>query len=388
MPSSPTRARQGISLMFFTNGILFSVLLPRYPELKSALSLSNTAFGLAVIAMPMGAILAAALSAPLMRRLGTRAVMTAGTALVALMVFLAGTSHTVWVFAGALLVAGFVDSIVDAAQNVQGVLVEQWMGKSVINSLHALWSLGATLGGLAGSWCAAQHIPLFWMLLVNGVIWSASAFFATPSGVVATDDDGHEPGAAGARTRAWKLLAPLVVLAICGTLIEEVANSWSALFMRTELSASAGLAGLGFTTMLGAQFIGRMAGDPMTDRWGRERVARLGGVVIAVGALVSIIAPSAVVALMGLALMGFGCATLVPAAFAAAARVPGLPHGTGVAVMGWLMRLGFLCTSPIIGLVSDQAGLRTALVVPLVAGVAAAGIAHWMRRALAPAPAV
>lgn len=373
--------------MFFTNGILYSVLLPRLPEIKSALGLTNTAFGFAVIAMPMGAILAAALSAPLMRALGTRMVMTVGTALVALMVFLAGTSHTVWVFAGALLLAGFVDSIVDAAQNVQGVLVEQWAGKSVINSLHALWSLGATLGGLVGAWCAAQHIPLFWMLLVNGIIWSAAAFVAgltsqTPSSVVATDDDGHEPGVAGASTRAWKLLAPLIVLAICGTLIEEVANSWSALFMKTELSASPGLAGLGFTTMLGAQFIGRMAGDPMTDRWGRELVARLGGVVIAVGALITIISPSAVVALLGFALMGFGCATLVPAAFAAAARVPGLPHGTGVAVMGWLMRLGFLATSPVIGVVSDHAGLRTALVVPLLAGVAAAAIAHWMRRAL------
>ena len=85
-------------------------------------------------------------------------------------------------------------------------------------------------------------------------------------------------------------------------------------------------------------------------------------------------------ALVGFGFMGLGCATLVPAAFAAAARVPGLPHGTGVAVMGWLMRIGFLITSPVIGLIADHAGLRWAMVVPLVAGLAATVIAHQMAR--------
>lgn len=81
--------------MFFTNGILFATLLPRYPEIKAALALSNTAFGLAVVAFPTGAILAAGLSAPLMRRVGTRWVMSVGTPLIALLVYLAGTSHVV-----------------------------------------------------------------------------------------------------------------------------------------------------------------------------------------------------------------------------------------------------------------------------------------------------
>lgn len=376
--------------MFFTNGILFATLLPRYPEVKAALGLTNTAFGLAVIAFPMGAILAAGLSAPLMRRVGTRWVMSVGTPGIALMVYFAGTAHVVWAFVACLLFAGLLDSIVDAAQNVQGVLVEQWLGRSMINSLHALWSLGATLGGVLGSASAAWHVLVGTMLLINGVVWSvvavlAGAFSQTPSSVVVRDVEAPNAAVGGTQHRAWRPLAPLVVLAICGTLMEEVANSWSALYMTGALGVGPGLAGLGFTVMLGCQFAGRLAGDPMTDRWGRESVARFGGLVIVAGAVLAQVATLPWVALVGFGFMGFGCATLVPAAFAAAARVPGLPHGTGVAVMGWLMRIGFLLTSPAIGLIADHAGLRWAMLVPVVAGVASTLIAHSMARGRAAA---
>ncbi|MCM3556553.1 hypothetical protein M3697_15815 [Janibacter melonis] len=79
----------------------------------------------------------------------------------------------------------------------------------------------------------------------------------------------------------------------------------------------------------------------------------------------------------------FGSATLVPAAFAAAGRVPGLPEGTGIAVLGWLMRIGFLVTSPAIGSVADLTSLRAGLLVPVVAGLVAAAVAHGQRRAQA-----
>lgn len=40
------------------------------------------------------------------------------------------------------------------------------------------------------------------------------------------------------------------------------------------------------------------------------------------------------------------------------------------------MRLGFLLTSPVIGWLSDATTLRTAMLVPVAAGLVAAGIAH------------
>ncbi|MEE1621686.1 MFS transporter [Zafaria sp. J156] len=408
-----TRARLGVSLMFFTNGVLFSALLPRLPEIKDAFGLSNAQFGLSVIAFPVGAILAAAWAAPLIRRFGAPLVVQAGSVLLAAAVACAGAGPTVWVFVAALVLGGTIDAIVDAAQNVHGVAVERWHGRSILNSLHAAWSIGAATGGLIGAVCAAQGVPIGTQMIVNGAVWALAAVYSgvlsripasvpgrTPDAAAAGAAGGAEkagsgvvpppgPGAARAGTgryAAARLLAPLVVLAICGILVEDVGNNWAVLFLHTETTAAPALAGLGLTVLISAQFVGRILGDPMTDRWGRGNVARFGGLLIAAGGLVVVFGPGPLGAMAGFALAGFGCATLVPAAFAAADAVPGLPAGTGIAMLGWLMRLGFLVTSPAIGLISDATSLRTAFLVLVAGGLGAAAIAHAkLRRPAVPA---
>ncbi|TCI99550.1 MFS transporter [Aeromicrobium sp. IC_218] len=378
--------------MFFTNGVLLSALLPRYPEIKDALDLSNTGFGLTVVAFPLGAIVSAALAGKAVRAFGTRTVTAVGSVLLAAGTATAGLSDVAWLFFAALFVAGALDAVVDAAQNVHGVAVERWLGRSAINSFHAVWSLGAATGGVIGAWAAAQDVPVGTQMVVNGVVWSlvalvASAISAVPDEHLHPVEETSDVTEARPRSHAWVLLAPLVLLAICGTLVEDVANNWVVLFLGTETSAPVGVAGLGLTVVLVSQFVGRLVGDPMTDRWGRAAVARTGGLVVAAGMVPVVLGAPYPVTMAGFALMGFGCATLVPAAFAAADGVPGLPAGTGIALLGWLMRLGFLLTSPVVGAFSDAVDLRTAMLLPLVGGLVAAVLAHRLRGSLSARPA-
>lgn len=74
MTASWTRARWGVALMFFTNGAVIAALLPRYPELKASLGLSNTAFGLLVACIAVGSLAASGLPGIIMRRVGPRRV--------------------------------------------------------------------------------------------------------------------------------------------------------------------------------------------------------------------------------------------------------------------------------------------------------------------------
>ncbi|MCW2856778.1 MAG: hypothetical protein JWR52_2393 [Marmoricola sp.] len=385
---SQRRSRIGVSLMFFSNGVLFSALLPRYPEFKAAFGLSNTQFGLVVIAFPAGALMAAGFGGLVIRRLGTLRTNGLGSVMFAASMALAGASHAVWLFAGALVVAGAADSVVDAAQNVQGVLLERWRGRSTINSFHAVWSAGAATGGAIGAGAVALGIAPSTQMLITSTVWAAVALAgcrqaAIPADVVHTLDarDVHHPrsGPPPGRRRAWVLLVPLVALAICGTSVEDIANNWATLYLHQVAGAPLALAGLGVSAVLLAQFVGRLAGDPMTDRWGRAEVATAGGLLIAAGALMVVLAPGYPLAFLGFALTGIGSATLVPAAFAAAGRIPHLRQGTGIAMLGWLMRLGFLFTSPSVGRLADLTSLRIALLLPVGAGLVAALVARSLR---------
>src|SRR5215831_12145345 len=65
------RARLGVSLLFIVNGALVANVLPRLPQIKAGLDLSNAELGLAVAAMPIGGLLAGGFAGVLIHRFGS-----------------------------------------------------------------------------------------------------------------------------------------------------------------------------------------------------------------------------------------------------------------------------------------------------------------------------
>lgn len=384
-PIRSSRPRAGVSLIFFTNGVLAAALLPRLPEIKRQFDLGDAQFGLTVAALPLGSLLAVSVAAPVIRRFGALRVAAAGSCALATAFASAGWSPSVWLFALSMAAAGLADAITDAAQNVHGVAVETWQGRSLINSFHAAWSLGAVSGGLIGAGAAALKVPIGWQLTVNGLLWAVVALSATSLARLPTRPALENPGSRHRRVptgvgAAAKVLLLLAVLAICGTLTEDFLTNWTVLFLNVETNASTRVAGLGVSVALFMQFVGRITGDQLTDRWGPQPVAAVGGGLISLGLVTVVLTENYLLALVGFGVVGLGSATLVPAAIAGADRLQGLKEGTGVAVLGWLMRVGFLSASPSIGGVSSATGLRTAVAIPLAAGMVATTVALLMWR--------
>jgi fucose permease len=115
--------------------------------------------------------------------------------------------------------------------------------------------------------------------------------------------------------------------------------------------------------------VGRLAGDRIVDRFGEVTVIRSGGLLIAggMGAGLAIGTPVAVIS--GFAVAGLGAAPLFPLMFNAAATVPGVPTGHGLAAIAWMGRVGFLVSPPLVGLIGDTFSLRRGLAVAPLAGV-------------------
>lgn len=413
------RARLAVALLFLTNGALISNLLPRYPAIKEALDLSNASFGLAVAAGPVGAIVAGLAASWLIRRFRSSRVAVVGTVVTAVVVLLAGLSPVGVLFAAALFVAGALDAIVDVAQNSHGLRVQRRYGRSILNSFHAIWSVGAVTGGLMGGAAAGLDVPIGVHLAISGVVFGVVAIVsyrlmlqgpepaseleeapATPTEGVASSstsapvpvagagsDDrtgaGDGTGAssgigseadAGARVRrsavklgTWGVLIALVLIAASGTVVEDAGNTWAALYLSGSLGAGVTVAALGFVALQGAQFVGRILGDRLVDRFGQRAVARVGGALVFVGMGQALAFPSVGTTILGFALAGFGVATLIPAAMHAADMLPGFRAGTGLTLVSWLMRLGFLAAPPLIGAVADASSLRVGLLlVPAV----------------------
>ncbi len=370
------RARGAVAALFLTNGAVFANIVPRYPEIKAALGLSNAAYGLAVAAFPVGAIVAGLAAAVLVRRFGSAKVAVAGTVLTSLALLAAGVAPTVLLFAASLFLGGAMDSITDVAQNAHGLRVQRRYRRSIINSFHAVWSIGAVLGGVMAAATITLDVPLGVHLTISAVVFSAVSVVALKYCLPGRDDDPEDervadsPNAVSRRVglRTVLVLVALVVIAVAGTVVEDSGSSWATLYL-TSLGAPAALAATGFIALVGAQFVGRLVGDRMVDRFGQRAVARAGGLVVVAGMGTALALPTVAGTILGFAAAGFGVATLVPAAMNQADELPGLRRGTGLTVVSWLMRLGFLLSPPVVGMIADATSLRAGMLVIPCAGL-------------------
>ncbi|MFC6083922.1 MFS transporter [Sphaerisporangium aureirubrum] len=391
--TTPTRqarlARAAVAALFLTNGAVFFNVVPRYPQIKADLGVSNAVFGTALAGFPIGALLAGLLAGAAIRRFRSARVAAFGIVVMTVATLVIPFAPNWIAFGCALFVVGALDAVVDVAQNAHGLRVQRLYRRSILNSLHGVWSIGAVLGGLMGSAAAGLRIPLAVHLSISAVLFSVVAVVALrfllpgPEDAERTAEAQGLP-AAGSRPAARRsftapavrLLAVLGVLAACGALVEDAGSSWGALYLSGDLHADAATAGLAVVALQAAMTIGRLTGDRVVDRFGQRTVARAGATLAAAGMGAALAFPSVPTALAGFALAGLGFATLVPAAMHTADELPGLPSGTGLTIVSWLLRGGFLLSPPLVGFVADLTSLRVGLLSVVLAGVITVVLAH------------
>jgi MFS family permease len=373
------RARVAVAALFLTNGALFANLLPRYPEIKSDLHLSNAIYGAAIAAFSGGALVAGLAAAALIRRFHSSRVAVAGTIGIAVFVIIAALATSPLALAAALFVAGASDAITDVAQNAHGLRVQRNYGRSIINSFHAVWAVGAILGGLMGAGAIAIHMPRATHLSIAGVMFSAVVLIAYPYLLRGPDHDDHPSARSadrgGAGIAVYATLVALVVIAIAGATVEDAGSSWATLYLRDSLGAPGAVAVFGYVALVGFMFVGRMTGDRLVDRFGERAVVRAGGFVAAAGMGVALAFPSVPGTIAGFAAAGLGVATLIPAAMHGADQLPGMRPGTGLTAVTWLMRIGFFGAPLLVGVVADATSLRVGLLSVPVSGVVVIALA-------------
>ncbi|MGW5263413.1 MFS transporter [Microbispora sp. NPDC004025] len=400
--TAPTRqarqARAAVAALFLTNGAVFFNVVPRYPQIKADLGVSNAVLGTALAGTSIGALLAGLLAGAAIRRFRSARVAAFGIVVTTIATLVIPIAPNWIALGGALFVVGALDAVVDVAQNAHGLRVQRLYGRSILNSLHGLWSVGAVIGGLMGSAAAGLHIPLAVHLGISAALFSVVAVVAHRFLLPGPDDaersaeaqdlaaaDGHPAAPPAHADRrggrrsftgpAVRMLAVLGVLAACGALVEDAGASWGALFL-SDLHANAATAGLAVVAFQAAMTAGRLTGDRVVNRFGQRTVARAGGVLAAAGMGAALAVPSVATALAGFALAGLGVATLVPATMHAADELPGLPAGTGLTVVSWLLRGGFLLSPPLVGFVADLISLRVGLLSVVLAGAATVVLAR------------
>lgn len=371
------RGETATAVTFLVNGAVWSSLVPRLPQIKSQLGLGDAAFGLALLGAGLGGLIGSAIAPSILARMpDRRAVVIAGVGLATaglappLVAAGAPAAAPVVALGAAVLLIGFGDAVHDVSMNVVALGLQRERGASIMGRLHALWCAGAVGAGLLGALAAARDVPVVAHMAVACVI-AAAAQLSVARSLPHTPPapQVHTPRAGSWRSGAWVALA---IVGVAAGFIEGPPNDWSAIYLREDLGAGPGLAGIGPVSFTAAMLVSRLLVDRWIDRWGAAAVsAACGGLVVTgavLGVLVSNLTALPIAALLGFALIGWGAAPVFPLMFVAADRMPGAGVGVGAGAVSAMARIGFLTAPPVVGALSQVFGLARALLVIAVGG--------------------
>ena len=386
MPDPLAAAHRAVAGLFVLNAVAFANVVPRLPAIKADLDLSNAALGSAVAAMALGALVSGPAAGVLVARFGSARLATACGVGFGLVVPFFGVASSWGALAATFLVLGMLDSLMDVSMNAHALRVQRAMGRSIINTLHGTWSIGAVIGGVAGTAAAAAGVSVAVQVVVAGAVIVVATLAVRPSLLAGPDDAdreapsheaaGDDGGRAADRRSARGRLALLGLVVVLSAAIEDAPQSWGAVFLRDELGTGAGVAGLVFVAFQVSMTASRFAGDRLVERFGATALVRVGGLATAAGVGLGLAVGSVPAVVVGFAVAGAGTAALFPVSFHEAGHLPGVPTGHGVAVVAWMGRVGFLLAAPLVGVLGDAASLRAGLVVVPLAGLAVAALAR------------
>ncbi|WP_316525265.1 MFS transporter [Kitasatospora brasiliensis] len=376
-------ARIALTAFFAVDGFLFAAWVVRIPDVRSQVSASHSALGLALLCLSIGAVLTMPLVGRLCLRYGSRPVTVGSLALLSLAVPLPAHTHSVTALGGVLLLFGAGYGGANVAMNSAAVDLVPQLRRPVMPSFHAGYSFGGLVGtGVSGllagplntSWALALSAALGMAVTVGaGVVLLRSPAVPTvvPEHANRTagppDSAGAHSGSARTHTRMLVLLLGLT--ALCTAYGEGAIADWTTLHLTDDVHASSVVAATGYGAYAFAMAGGRVSGTWLSIRLGQTRLMLFGGLTAAAGMLIAALAPVVPVAICGFVLVGLGLANLFPLAIARAGTAGG-PQG--VAFASSLGYGGMLIGPVVIGFLADAAGLPLALTtVALAASVAA-----------------
>ncbi len=357
-------ARWAVSTIFLLNGAGIGMWAAHVPLVQARAGIDTGMLGFLLLTIAGGAVSAMPLSGWLSGRWGTRAVVIGSGLLFALTsALLMNVAGIVPLFLAAY-VFGASNGVLDVAMNANASEVEAARGIPTMSSFHGFFSLGGLIGAaLGGLLIGAGLGDGRGALMVSAV--SAAVVALCARRLLAVPSAPHASHFALPRGPALFLgLLALLCFAIEGALVD-----WSALLLTERTKVDAATAALGYSAFSVTMAACRFAGDRLVLRFGPLRVMTVGGLGMFAGLLLAVVSTQFVLSALGFALIGLSAANVVPLIFAAAARIPGMSAGGGLATVATLGYAGLLMAPPLIGAIAAHTNIAVALGVLALSGI-------------------
>jgi len=371
-------ARNSLWVCFLILGMVSMGWVPRIPEIKDAIGLSNGAFGFVLIGSTFGSITGAQLAGRMIHTFGSQRTIFVGVFIMpAGLAGMALSTNAVTLFL-TLYTMGLGYALIDMCYNFQGTVVENILGRRHMSSFHAMWSTGAFLTTVIGG-AITRHVSprvnLIAIAAVALVAYLIAAYYLLPRSI-----DGHK----GDEEHESKIplfgksVIPLWLLGVglLSSLVGEgAASDWGAILLRDEMGYEKGVYASAFASFALAMIVSRFLGDRALDHFGPARLVQLGGylggsiwgisMAIAIPMSDSYPIPALIIVNIGFIAAGLGIGPMFPAFILAASKTPGMAPAVAISRVGVIGIAGFFFGPTVTGIIAQYTNLSIGMIYPV-----------------------
>ncbi|WP_336041952.1 MFS transporter [Acinetobacter dispersus] len=314
-----SKTRKVIALGFATQGLGYATVMTALPTIKGRFRLSDDQLSLIILGVCIAAALGSILADRIAVKLGSRLAVVTGFIFEAIGIAIAAFSPNVILMIASFLLYGLGLGCLDAALNMQAVIMEQRLGKSVFGGFFACYTAAAFLGALIMSATVSTALGATTALCIAVAIAFITSqlsrrclFQQKQCSEILSQEKPAIP-------YQQLLIFGLIILIVFT--VDSAISTWSSIYLKDVLASSATIAPLGYAAYQIGILLTRLSLDYLLQFKTATWIALVTLLIGAFGCVLSGISHSLVTVILGFALAGVAVGALVPLTYSAVGRL-------------------------------------------------------------------
>jgi fucose permease len=382
MPSSKlglsvSDEKKYIGILFFLFAIQIMSWVPRFPEVKANLDLSNGEFGTYLSLGSVGAVIAMLSSGHFVHKFGAKPALIISTLSMCLSISIVVHLQSTPVFIIVNMINGGSIAAFNIALNAQAFHAQDRSGELILSRQHGYWTIGAVATAIFSGFMVefvgiALHINVL-SVVVFFIILSIIKKLE-PEMIKPNPEDDSDFGLKDLFT-SFRIDYVVSAALVCGIMVEFSTADWSAIYAKETIGVRGSLATIPYILTFTAMIVGRLGQHRITPYVSLRQQIKYGSVIGGVGFIGFILASSLLVdhsktaayicTLIGFSIGGFFSAILSPTFFTAANKRSSQPSAVVVGQMGVTNAILTLIVKTIIAWTAQLTGsIAIAMIIP------------------------
>lgn len=337
----------------------------------------DASFGVIALGIGIGSAIGALMIGRFIDLLGSKRVVGYTLILYPISIIAMGYISEYWFAFSAGVIMGVLRGATDSALNAHGVQVERFYKRPIMSGFHACYPLGGFVFGMLGSYFAGMNTssPTMAFTILGGVLFILSIimyrYFLDKHEVV--EENWEEQNKTNTQTDSGTYSKGYIILLMVGFGVlllasmfgENAVGDWGQEYMHRTLGTTTAVAGMAISFFSGAQFLGRLFGDRLTEYFGAPKIVFYSGILAILGLLLQTFGGTVQLVFIGYALFGLGLSCLAPIMLSSAGRKDPKNAGRNISIVNGIGYSGMLLAPAILSTIVSKFGIEKLLYFPI-----------------------